>query len=170
MKASSQDDKIQDWSQLLQAVRASEGELRAVGPFVEELEDGHDQAVSLRCRRDALLASAMELTAEMHAVFAMTQDAARALRRSIRPLHNFVLSSSSRGPSTRSSVTTRRRCERTIWRASFAAIATSHERNRDGSRSRRSSRQQMPHASWAASFARSASRVMTWHTRTMSTW
>ena len=84
MNARTKDDKIQEWDNLMKAARASESELRGVEPFVEALEDGHDAAVSLRCRRDALLASAMELTAEMNAAFAVSRDAAIALRSYIK--------------------------------------------------------------------------------------
>ena len=84
MSASSQDEQVRDWKELLQAAQAAEDQIRGVGPFLEDLEERHDEAVSLRCRRDALLASAMELTAEMNVAFAVTQDAARALRSYIR--------------------------------------------------------------------------------------
>jgi hypothetical protein len=80
MKSNSQDNQIQDWRDLLRAAQESECEMRGVEPFVEALEESSDEAMSLRCRRDALLVSAEELTAEMNAAFAMTHDAAMALR------------------------------------------------------------------------------------------
>jgi hypothetical protein len=84
MKAGSQDEKVRDWRELMRATQEAEDEIRGVGPFLEELEDHHDEAVSLRSRRDALLASAMEITAQMNAAFAVTQDSASALRSYIK--------------------------------------------------------------------------------------
>ena len=84
MKANSQDNQVQRWSDLLQATREAKAELRGVGPFVASLEESHGQAVSLRSRRDALVASAMELTAQMNEELAAGRDAARALRSYIK--------------------------------------------------------------------------------------
>lgn len=84
MRANSQDEQIQDWSVLLKATRENEAELPDVASLLEALEEGHDQTVSLRGRRDALLASAMELTEEMNEAFAESRDAARALRSYIK--------------------------------------------------------------------------------------
>src|SRR5262245_5584930 len=84
MKTNLQDDQIQGWGNLLQATRESNAELRGVGPFVASLEESHGHAVSLRSRRDAHLASAMELTAQLKEELAAGRDAARALRSYIR--------------------------------------------------------------------------------------
>ena len=54
------------------------------------------------------------------------------------------------------SVTGTRRCRRTIWRASLTAIARSHARTRDGSRTERSLPHAISHADWTASWARDA--------------
>jgi hypothetical protein len=84
MKAASQDDKVRDWRELQRATQDAEDEIHGVGPFLEELEENHDEAVSLRSRRDALVASAMEVTAQMNAAFAVTHDSAMALRSYIK--------------------------------------------------------------------------------------
>jgi hypothetical protein len=84
MRASSQDNQIEDWSNLLHATRDCEGELSRVSTLVATFEESYDQAVSLRARRDALLASAMETTAQMKEAFAESHDAALALRSYIK--------------------------------------------------------------------------------------
>ena len=79
-----QDDQIQDWSELLTTVREEEAELAGAGPLITALEGTHAQAVSLRSRRDALAASAQEATGQVKTAFAEGRDAAIALRSYIR--------------------------------------------------------------------------------------
>jgi hypothetical protein len=58
--------------------------LSRASTLVAALEESYDQATSLRTRRDALLASAMEATAQMNEAFAESRDAAMALRSCIK--------------------------------------------------------------------------------------
>src|SRR6185369_2137011 len=67
--------------------------------------------------------------------------------------------------------TTRSRWRRrSIWRASLAAMLTSHGRSLSGSRRLASFCQAMGQAACAASWARSGSPQIRWQTRTMSSW
>ena len=79
-----QDDQVQDWSELLTTAREDEAELAGAAPLIAALEDTYTQAVSLRGRRDALGASAQETTRQMKEAFAAGRDAAIALRSYIR--------------------------------------------------------------------------------------
>ncbi len=83
-RAVSQDEKVQDWSGLLKAARESAAELEGVGPLITALEESRDQAVDLRSRRNALAASAHELTLQLEAAFNAGRDAAIRLRSYIR--------------------------------------------------------------------------------------
>lgn len=84
MKASSQDDQLEDWSMLLKTVRESERELKGAAPLLSALEGAQAQAVSLRSRRDALVTSAQKVTRQVNLAFATGQDAAISLRSYIR--------------------------------------------------------------------------------------
>lgn len=84
MNGETQNEQLQDWADLLKAVRESNAELRNVEPFVEVLEKNHREAARLRRRRDALVASAMEATGQLNKAFAASRDAARALRCYVR--------------------------------------------------------------------------------------
>ncbi len=83
-RAVSQDEQVQDWSGLLKTARESEADLEGVGPLIAALEESHDQAVDLRSRRNALAASAQELTPQMEDAFTAGRDAAVCLRSYIR--------------------------------------------------------------------------------------
>lgn len=71
---------LQDWERLLKNVQASDGELAGVATYRAALEVAYSQAVSARVRRDALLASAQEATAQVNQTLAVCTEAARALR------------------------------------------------------------------------------------------
>lgn len=84
MKSNSQDDQVQDWTELLKAAQENETELDDAAPLIAALADIQAYAVSLRSRRDALVVSAREATRQMNEAFAAGRDAAIALRSYIR--------------------------------------------------------------------------------------
>lgn len=80
MPKSAQAVMLQDWERLLKNVETGNGELRGVAPYRAALEAAYSQAVSARVRREALLASAQEATAQVNQELAACAEAARALR------------------------------------------------------------------------------------------
>jgi hypothetical protein len=84
MPNSSRNDQVEDWSGLLMNAREDEAELGCAAPLIEALETIQTQAVGLRRRRDALVASAQETTRQVNEAFAAGRDADIALRSYIR--------------------------------------------------------------------------------------
>lgn len=80
MPKNAQVDHLRVWEKLLKEVRVSEAALAGIVPFRAALENAYSQAVNARVRRDALLASSREATAQVTEAFAGCADAARALR------------------------------------------------------------------------------------------
>jgi hypothetical protein len=84
MKSNSRNDQVQDWSELLKTAQENGAELDGAEPLIAALDVSQTQAVSLRSRRDALVASAREATRQVNEAFATGRDAAIVLRSYIR--------------------------------------------------------------------------------------
>lgn len=95
---------------------------------------------------------------------------ARAAERSMSPDRDCGSEASVATPATGISITGRARRRRRSCRASLAAMAMSQGRRRAGSRTVPSLRHAMAQAAWDASWARSASRQMSWAMRIRSRW
>lgn len=85
MLKNAQDEQLCNGAGLLKAVRASEAELPGVGRYLAALDQAYTRVVKTRARRDSLVASAQEATAELHGDL-------QALWEAVSSMRNFVKS------------------------------------------------------------------------------
>jgi hypothetical protein len=89
MASNSRDKQLQGWDTLLEEVRENQADLPGAAPFLRALERANDQAVSLRIRRDRLLASSRDATRELDQAFTAGREAASALRSFVKSVLGF---------------------------------------------------------------------------------